>query len=303
MLTADTIQVLHLREEDCLLPAEADALAAELLKEDSYIHLVTTDTDVYKPDGSLLLRFRKARIPLPLVATAKRVFEKAANPTDNRGVAAGKNEQGEIRVVKKRRDGTLARNSEAQKVHSGVVGFFDRQGGRFPYCRMTAFNMQYGDEFQEALPFVQFVSEQFRELVPERWAAQNERIQRTQPDFVIPGTVFTTITVNRNWQTAVHQDAGDLKEGFGILSAIRSNNFEGCYLCFPRFRVAVDLRTADLLFADVHEWHGNTPIKAVGRRFYRISFVFYYRERMFECGSAAEELERAKNREIVSPNK
>lgn len=52
----------------------------------------------------------------------------------------------------------------------------------------------------------------------------------------------------------------------------------------------------DLLLTDVHQWHGNTPIKPIDLRFERVSLVFYYREQMTECGSALEEAEIAKRR-------
>lgn len=54
------------------------------------------------------------------------------------------------------------------------------------------------------------------------------------------------------------------------------------------------MNDGDVLLADVHEWHGNTPLVPTRWPYERISFVFYYRAKMLECGSAAEELERAK---------
>jgi len=40
--------------------------------------------------------------------------------------------------------------------------------------------------------------------------------------------------------------------------------------------------------------HGNTEIKTKGNA-ERISIIAYYRNKMRECGSSIEELERAKN--------
>lgn len=286
------LETIRLTEADCLTDEQADALCAYHLGEDAYTRLVTGNTDVYKPDGSLLVRFRKNVIPHALCKLAYNEFKDAAIETDNRGKAAGRHPDGSLRKARK----PGSKNTYAvAPVNSGIVGYFEASGGRHPYCRMTSFTMQHGHT--AALPFVQYVSRLFEAYVPDRYACQAARVAASSPDFVIPGTVFTTLTVNRNWQTAVHKDAGDLKEGFGILTAIRSDNFDGCYLCFPKYRVAVDIRTTDLLFCDVHEWHGNTPIKAKdNRKHFRLSFVFYYREKMYTCGSAAEELVKAKAR-------
>ncbi len=57
--------------------------------------------------------------------------------------------------------------------------------------------------------------------------------------------------------------------------------------------------------ADVHEWHSNTPIIGIKGNYERISCVFYYRANMIYCGTAEEEVERAKNRkrgDRINPN-
>ena len=104
------------------------------------------------------------------------------------------------------------------------------------------------------------------------------------------------MTVNKNWQTAVHQDAGDFPDGLGNLTVLEAGDYTGGYFCLPQYRVAVDVRNYDCLLADVHTWHGNTPIIPVkpGRRFVRLSLVMYYRNDMIFCGSVEEELARAK---------
>lgn len=77
---------------------------------------------------------------------------------------------------------------------------------------------------------------------------------------MIADTAFTTVTISRDFPTAVHRDRGDLAAEFGVMAAVRAGEFGGCYLGFPKFRVAVDRRTTDVLLADVHEAHGNTDL-------------------------------------------
>lgn len=185
--------------------------------------------------------------------------------------------------------------TQAQHTESGIVGYFDRNP-RFSYCRLTAYNINHPTRFANAMPLIKRVDEVFAESHPQRYENQRRVVEETEPDFYISGTVFSTITVNMNWQTAVHKDKGDYKDGFGVLCAIRKGHYTGGYFVLPEYRVAVDMRTGDVMLADVHKWHGNTPMVADGGKpFKRMSLVFYYREKMKECGTAEDELRIAQN--------
>lgn len=150
-------------------------------------------------------------------------------------------------------------------------------------CRTTAYTRKHVEGWVAALPFVQAVDGVFRRTSPDRYEAQMAVVRKTPAYFVIPGTAFTTVTVNRNFQTAVHTDAGDLSEGLGVMSVLDERQYEGGYLVFPRYRVAIDMRRRDVLLADVHEYHGNTPIVGIESEYERISTVFYYRSGMRHC--------------------
>lgn len=296
-------QPTELRISPVLSAEEADSLAGSFLDESHIVHFVDSDTDVFCADtGALVARFRKNILPHDLCRRAYPHFRLAAGTTSNRGIAAGVDPidpgapgvgNSGTRVNRIKKDGTVSKTSHAAGVvRSGIVGYFDRNP-RFPYCRTTAFSMNHESNWLECLPYVRAVDAAFRDLAPDRHSAQMAMVKSTSPDFVISGTAFTTVTVNRNWQTAVHQDAGDYRPGFGVLSAFTSPTFSGCHFVIPRYGVGFDLRTADLLVADVHEWHGNTPIRPSGV-YERISCVFYYREKMINCGRADQELARAK---------
>jgi hypothetical protein len=92
----------------------------------------------------------------------------------------------------------------------------------------------------------------------------------------------------------LHTDQGDLAAGFGVMVCLRSGHYSGGLYVMPGFDVAVDLAAGDVLFSDVHEWHGNTALVGDPATYERITLVCYYRARMRECGSAAAELARVK---------
>lgn len=53
------------------------------------------------------------------------------------------------------------------------------------------------------------------------------------------------------------------------------------------------MRHSDLLFFNPHLHHGNTPYENAVEGYERVSLVYYFRERIVKCKSAAEELAKA----------
>ena len=57
----------------------------------------------------------------------------------------------------------------------------------------------------------------YENLLNDYYNIQKSFISKINPEYVIKDTVFTTVTVNKNFRTALHKDSGDLKNGFGNL--------------------------------------------------------------------------------------
>lgn len=271
--------------------------------------VINTDTIVKNEKGETLLVFLKNVIPNNIAFEAYKVFRKATAVSNNRGQAAGPLPP-ELKTGDKidgltvgkvrgnrfwplRKDGTLSNSPKARAVYSSIVGYADRYS-RIPYCRTTEFTRKYFEEYKKTLPYVKYIGDLFKRYIPERYEPQKKAWYNTHEDFKIPETPFTTITVNKNFRTACHYDAGDLKEGFGNLGVLQAGDYKGAYTIIPKYGVGVDVRSCDLAFFDVHELHGNTEIKPIGNA-ERISIVAYFREKMTECGSASQELERIKH--------
>ena len=174
----------------------------------------------------------------------------------------------------------------ANVVFSGIAGWFDRYP-RIPYGRATAYTQHSYDKFKLAFPFLQTLDRGFAELLPTRHAAQREAADKIDPAFLVPETVFTTITVNKTFRTAAHRDAGDFSNGLSNLLVLSNNgNYSGGYLILPEVRIAVNVRPGDLLLVNNHEYiHGNTPIELQDETAERVSLVCYLREKMLELGS------------------
>jgi hypothetical protein len=181
----------------------------------------------------------------------------------------------------------------ANQVNSGIAGWFDRYP-RIPYGRATAYTQHSFDKFKMSFPFLQTLDRGFAELLPTRHAAQRAAADKIDPAFLVPQTVFTTITVNKTFRTAAHRDAGDFTNGLSNLLVLSNNgNYTGGYLILPEVRVAVNVRPGDLLLVNNHEYiHGNTPIELQDETAERVSLVCYLREKMLELGSKEYEEHR-----------
>ena len=189
----------------------------------------------------------------------------------------------EARRIEKR---YVCSTTYANGVFSGIAGWFDRYP-RLPYGRATSYTAREPEKFAMAYPFLQTLAKGFKELLPWRYENQMQAARKMDPRFLVPGTPFTTITVNKTFRTAAHRDAGDLNTGLSNLLVLSNNgNYSGGYLIAPEYRVAVNVRPGDLLLINNHDViHGNTPIVLNDEEAERVSLVCYFREKMLELGS------------------
>lgn len=252
---------------------------------------------VYMPDGKPLACYLPGVLSgiMDEIGAYSILHPLHAYMTNNRGMASGTK-----RIERGAGGGT---RSDAMSVSSAILGTFE-PSGVYRYCRMTEWTGRNLPEWGTLAPLFRVIARHLEERVTERYNVQMAMARKTDSSWVVPGTPFTTITVNNSYPTGVHKDDGDLVDGFSTIACIRRGDYEGGMLVFPQYRVGVDMADGDLLLMDAHQWHGNTRMTcACGERIVnkfcaycgaeRISIVSYYRTRMAECGSPEEEFERA----------
>ena len=216
---------------------EVKKLEGEFLEERHIKTLLKEDTIVYNEKDEPLCVFKKNCIPSNHAEKAYHSLKKAIGKTSNRGKAGGNFNfkvgdlvDGSIvgkvlsgnRFIPLKKDGTLSNSPKSKNVNSSIIGYADRYP-RIPYCRQTAFTEKHFNIYKESLPYIQSISKVFAESLPERFENQKKMWDKTSDDFKIQDTVFTTVTVNKNFRTAGHYDAGDLKNGFGNLAVLQYN--------------------------------------------------------------------------------
>jgi hypothetical protein len=216
---------------------------------------------------------------------------------------AKKSEEEQIEEARLIHDEWISVTNYAKSVFSGVAGWYDRYP-RIPYGRATSYTEKQFDTFKKAFPFLQSLDRGYKQLIPQRWSNQKAAADKLDSRFLVPETVFTTVTVNKSFRTAAHRDAGDLNDGLSNLLVVGSGDYTGGYLVFPELRVAVNVRPGDLLLVNNHEIiHGNTPIVLDHDNAERISLVCYFREKMLELKSFEYESARREFVETRRANK
>jgi hypothetical protein len=301
---------------------EIAKLEGTYFDENDFDLIIKDDADVYRLDSHnkkhLLLKIRKNVIPNEICQKTFNALEKEAQkPHTNRGAAAGLltkrklppyvkelAQKGKYRGKYYGHDNRLRKDDISNLSKSSIIGFYDQIDRNYYRrlsrkkdkqiitvpCRITKFTKDQPEKWRETFDFFETIDKELKKLVPEAHEKQYQRASKT-PDFQILDTAFSTATINYNWQTALHRDAGDFEDGFGNLVILEDpkehkQKWSGGYLGFPQYGIAVDVRNGDFLAMDVHQWHANTPIvsnKESDDKFTRLSIVSYLRKNMIKC--------------------
>lgn len=264
----------------------------------SLVHTNKWSTGYLKPEGKLL---KEELDLLELEDVKKRTLDC--------GIECESDDTKELLIYKIIKSKNLVSSMKVNnQVASNPIGFYEesKNFAKLP-CRLTHFTRVNYDKYTNGLPFIQRIDQCFKKLIPD--AHQKQLCKANEKCHLkIPKTCFSTITINRNFRTALHRDAGDYKEGFGNLTVIERGKYHGGYTCFPQFGIGVDVRRGDFLAMDVHEWHTNTPIYeteedkefnasmepafkdnpevgtvGIYEKYTRLTFVCYLREKISKC--------------------
>ena len=324
---AVAMKVRVVNVEPKLTNDELKALEGTYFTDDDADIILDEDADVYAVDPKtghkkLLARFRKHVLPNELVKQGWEAYYQTAAASRNRGAAAGPI-QVDSAYWKKRKptdvnkwsarymqDGKLSKMRVNNNVFSSVLGYFEQTPFMGLPCRLTSYTQKYFDRYKHGIPFIQAIDATFKKLIPDRHAKQLAATAE-KPMYQVADTAFSSITINRNFRTALHMDAGDFSEGYGNLSVIERGKYTGGATIFPQYKVGFNVRTGDFLAMDVHEFHCNTEMKEAPadkaynkalpkihqgkedtgthggeKPFTRISFVCYLREKLRGCKPA-----------------
>ena len=281
---------------------ELKALEAEFITP-SMIDRIITDTETgYDKDGTLLFYFIKNVFTDDEIKPLEPTIDLASTfiVSNGRGTASGKLDMTNPLWPKSLQNMTLddkhihnkyTLNPEGigkrkmklgNPVYSNIVGYYDKQLipkkkeiPTIPKCRLTQFSSRFFLKYQTLLPYVEKLSTIMKDQCPNEHKRQRNFVAKTGQS--IGDSCYSTLTINKNFRTAVHTDKGDYKEGIGTITTF--GDFTGGEFCLPEFRIGFDVKPNDILFVNVHKEHGNLPFEGS-----RYSMVSYAREHLNKCG-------------------
>ena len=313
-----TIKNIYL--ERLINDEDLKTLTGDYLGDEYIIHAITSDVNIYdKHTNQLLVAFRKKRLKtsdiawdnLAQLAVAARGRGAAAGPIDPHSTYWKKRNLHNTRKFKTsylKPDGKPSKMSVSNQVCSTPIGYYENMkavGSDLP-CRLTYQTALKLKKYQAGIPYIVEIDKWYKKLHPAHHCRQKARAS-LRPKFQIENTAFSTITINRNFRTGLHQDRGDWG-GYAMLSVLERGQYNGGLFMIPAYGLGIDLRQGDVLCAKVSEYHCNTEIwttpeqetfnnemplhfkldtevgtLGLDKRYSRVSFVSYLREKLINC--------------------
>ena len=174
----------------------------------------------------------------------------------------------------------------ANEIHSVMAGW---KKGRFTGgIEMSGWTKDNPEKFEILKDISIYNEAAFEKIDPERYQAQKDFAELHISTEHRVG-IMTTLSMNRysdlglgsSKGMSVHVDSGDTEAGMTTMCHFRDGEYEGAYLTFPRYKVAIDAPDNSVIIADSLELHGVTPIKGQGTRY---SCVAYCDRRLATMG-------------------
>ena len=291
------------------------ALKADFYNEDHYDEIIKNSSVGYKENGDILFVFVKNVIKKEQREEyIDAIKQNAKSKTKNRGTASGVavvnrfpkdavslcKEDGSdttnkrlVSVRYKRDDGSVCGRCQSNAVRSGCAGYFDSVAS-LP-CRMVGWSTKHPERHKLLENLCDDIGKAHKENEPKSYEYQ---MSKSHKDYLMGNSPYSTLTLNYDFRTACHYDRGDLQNSLSTLTILEEieDNYKGCYLGLPEYKICFDIRSGDTLIFDAHEYHCNTemnvlsdklPIDDLTGKPYggRISIVAYLRNRISECPS------------------
>jgi len=177
----------------------------------------------------------------------------------------------------------------SNEIHSVMIGY---KRGRFTGAIGVSGWVKENQDKWESLQEIAIWNEKaFEKANPDIYNSQKSYAELSvKPKHRVGEGIFTTLSANRyhvgqSPKMAAHVDSGDTDAGLTTMCVFREGDYDGAYLAFPRYGVAIDAPDNSVIIADSNQIHGVTPISGKGQRF---SCVAYCDRRLATVGVAGK---------------
>ena len=282
-------------ENDFGVEETKEIWSGNFLTEDAYDNVVspTEDMCIYKPSATLFESEPLAYVvcnayPDTQVLDCLKTIEEtttmranASGPILEEDMLAKGISEYKLRTPNsyhvKTKKGEWGMIAYANEIHSVMAGW---KKGRFTGgIEASGWTKDNPDKFEILKQIGKYNEIAFNKVDPIRYQSQKTFAETSISTEHRVGIV-TTLSMNRysdlglgtHEGMSVHVDSGDTEAGMTTMCHFRDGEYEGAYLTFPRYKVAIDAPDNSVIIADSLELHGVTPIKGKGTRYTCVAY-------------------------------
>ena len=268
--------------------------AGNFLTEEAYEQVVspTEDTVIFKPGASLYDDVPLAYVVCDAYPDSKVVdcLKTIEETTKMRANASGPILEEELKekgiteyklrspnsYQVKTKKGEWGMIAYANEIHSVMAGW---KRGRFSGgIEASGWTKDNPDKFEILKDIPLYNEKAFEKVDSKRYESQKIFAETSvSPEHRVG--IVTTLSMNRysdlglgSKGMSVHVDSGDTEAGMTTMCHFRDGKYEGAYLTFPRYKVAIDAPDNSVIIADSLELHGVTPIRGEGTRYTCVAY-------------------------------
>ena len=185
----------------------------------------------------------------------------------------------------------------ANEIHSVMAGW---KKGRFTGgIESSGWTKDNPDKFEILKDISVHNEAAFKKVDSKRYQAQKDFAELHISTEHRAG-IMTTLSMNRysdlglgtHEGMSVHVDSSDTEAGMTTMCHFRDGQYEGAYLTFPRYGVAIDAPDNSVIIADSLELHGVTPIKGEGTRYTCVAYCDRRLATMGQLGKTPKKIGR-----------
>ena len=176
----------------------------------------------------------------------------------------------------RKKNGEWGMIAYANEIHSVMAGW---KRGRFTGAiEESGWSKENPEKFEILKQIGKYNEIAFEKVDPERYNAQKIFAETSiLPEHRVG--IVTTLSMNRysdlglgSKGMSVHVDSGDTEAGMTTMCHFREGEYEGAYLTFPRYKVAINAPHNSVIIADSLELHGVTNISGKGTRYTCVAY-------------------------------
>ena len=264
------------------------------LTDESYNEVIspTKDTIIYKPGASLFENTPLAYVVcdaypddqvfecLKTIEDTTKMRANASGPIIDEDMKTKGIMEYKLRTPNsyqvKTKKGEWGMIAYANEIHSVMAGW---KRGRFSGAiEASGWTKDNPDKFEILKQIGKYNEIAFEKIDSERYNAQKIFAEASiLPEHRVG--IVTTLSMNRysdlglgSEGMSVHVDSGDTEAGMTTMCHFRDGKYEGAYLTFPRYKLAIDAPHNSVIIADSLELHGVTSISGEGTRYTCVAY-------------------------------